>query len=60
MVEPEKTKPRKTVPAGVAGPEGHRLPIAIERAQLCSERRLDDIEIEHVGIFLELDCPERQ
>ncbi|WP_157084954.1 hypothetical protein [Hydrogenophaga palleronii] len=55
MLEPEKTKPRKTMPAGVEGPEGHRLPNAIERTQLCSERRLDDVEIEHAGIFLELE-----
>jgi hypothetical protein len=48
------------MPAGVVGPEGHLLPIAIERTQLGSERGLDDVEIEHAAIFLELECPECQ
>lgn len=55
MVEPEKTKPRKTLPAGVVGPEGHRLPIAIERTQLCSERSFEGVEMEHAAIVLELE-----
>jgi len=60
MDEPEKTKPRKTMPAGVVGPEGHCLPMTIERTQLGSERGLDEVEIGHARIVLEGDCPECQ
>jgi hypothetical protein len=60
MWEPEKTKPRKTMPAGVVGPEGRRLPMTIERTQLGSELGLDAVEMGHAGIFREWDCPERQ
>lgn len=43
------------MPAGVVGPEGHRLPIAIERTQLCSERSFEGVEMEHAAIVLELE-----